>query len=369
MARISVLVVDDSVVIRRLVTNLLDSDPDIHVVGAAANGRIALDKLALLAPDAVTLDVEMPVLDGVATLREIRKTHPRLPVVMFSTLTEQGATATLDALAAGANDYVTKPANVGSVTESIETVRRQLRAEDQGAVRVAPRGRGGGVELPTGHPAVGTDGRHRDPFPRARTRRRRGARLLHRRSRRVGPSPGRPARRSAGAGGRRAAHAAPVHPVVRDPAQRHRPAARQRGRTRRRAGARARYIAPGDHHLTVESAGGVVRARLSDGPPENFCRPAVDVLFRSVAATFGSHALAVVLTGMGQDGARGCEDVVHHGGEVVVQDEATSVVWGMPGAVAHAGLAHAVLPIDQIAGAVRTAVNRERLSTPLRVSR
>jgi two-component system chemotaxis response regulator CheB len=126
MGRISVLVVDDSVVIRRLVTSVLDEDPDITVVGTAASGRIALAKLLQVAPDCVTLDIEMPDLDGLGTLRELRKTHPRLPVIMFSTLTERGAATTLDALALGANDYVTKPANVGSVPAALASVREQL---------------------------------------------------------------------------------------------------------------------------------------------------------------------------------------------------------------------------------------------------
>jgi two-component system chemotaxis response regulator CheB len=121
-----VLVVDDSVVIRRLVTSVLDEDPDITVVGTAASGRIALAKLLQVAPDCVTLDIEMPDLDGLGTLRELRKTHPRLPVIMFSTLTERGAATTLDALALGANDYVTKPANVGSVPAALASVREQL---------------------------------------------------------------------------------------------------------------------------------------------------------------------------------------------------------------------------------------------------
>ena len=126
MPPIRVLVVDDSVVIRRIVTMVLTEDPDITVVGSAPNGKVALEKVDQLVPDAVTLDVEMPIMDGVTAVRHIRRKHPRLPVVMFSTLTERGAEATLDALAAGASDYVTKPANVGSVAQSMENIRTQL---------------------------------------------------------------------------------------------------------------------------------------------------------------------------------------------------------------------------------------------------
>ena len=126
MSKIRILVVDDSVVIRRLVLDTLSGDPSLEVVGVAANGRITLAKIPQLNPDLVTLDVEMPELNGLETLVEIRKTYPRLPVIMFSTLTERGAAATLDALALGANDYVTKPANVGSVTAAMQSVRDEL---------------------------------------------------------------------------------------------------------------------------------------------------------------------------------------------------------------------------------------------------
>jgi two-component system chemotaxis response regulator CheB len=126
VSRIRVLIVDDAVVIRRLVGDVLAADPDIEVVGTAANGRIALQKIAQVAPDVVTMDVEMPDMDGIATVRELRRSWPRLPVIMFSTLTERGASATLDALSAGASDYVTKPANVGSVTAGLDAVRRDL---------------------------------------------------------------------------------------------------------------------------------------------------------------------------------------------------------------------------------------------------
>jgi len=141
---ISVLVVDDSVVVRRLITDALADDPAITVIGTAPNGRVALQKIEQLKPDLVTLDVEMPVLDGIGTLRELRKTHQRLPVIMFSTLTAAGAAATVEALTAGASDYVTKPANVGSVAESIRSVREQLVPRIH-ALAGRTRGGGGGA--------------------------------------------------------------------------------------------------------------------------------------------------------------------------------------------------------------------------------
>ena len=125
-APIRVLVTDDSVVLRRLITDVLSGDPEIEVVGTAVNGKNALDKLPQLKPDIMTLDIEMPIMDGLQTLVEVRKTNKKLPIIMFSTLTERGAGATLDALERGASDYVTKPANVGSVSESMEAVRSQL---------------------------------------------------------------------------------------------------------------------------------------------------------------------------------------------------------------------------------------------------
>ncbi|MDP1572513.1 MAG: response regulator, partial [Vicinamibacterales bacterium] len=143
MPRIRVLVVDDAVVVRRLVTDALAADPEIEVVGTAANGVIALQKIPQCNPDLVTLDVEMPELDGLGTLKAIRRTWPRLPVVMFSTLTERGAGTTLDALAAGASDYVTKPANVGSVTAGIERVQQELIPKIHALAGGPPRARPG----------------------------------------------------------------------------------------------------------------------------------------------------------------------------------------------------------------------------------
>ena len=188
MAGIGVLVVDDSVVIRRIVSSVLDADPDITVVGTAANGRIALDKLDALRPDIVILDVEMPVMDGLATLRELRRTHPTLPVVMFSTVTERGAMATLDALAAGATDYVTKPTHAASATASMERVRAELIPKIKGLV-----GRGShprGLRESAAAQDAARDGHHRSPGSRRRHRDRR----IDRRAGRAQLDRGRPAK-------------------------------------------------------------------------------------------------------------------------------------------------------------------------------
>ncbi len=353
MARINVLVVDDSVVIRRLVTTVLDADPEIAVVGTAASGRIAINKLAQVAPDCVTLDMEMPDLDGLGTLRELRRTHPRLPVIMFSTLTERGAGATLDALALGANDYVCKPANVGSVPEAIASVRDQLVPKIKA---LCPPVRGAAPVLAPVR---------RSPVPAAAAAPTGRTDVLA-----IGSSTGGPDALTALLPQLPASFPVPVVIVQ------HMPPVFTRMFAQRLDGKCALsvkeaedgdqvvpgrvLIAPGDKHLEVVRRGTSVVARLTGAPPENFCRPAVDVLFRSVAATYGERTLAVVLTGMGSDGARGADVLRRTGAEVVAQDEASSVVWGMPGAVVGAGLAHRVLPLSAIGRDVLDVVARGR---------
>ena len=354
MGRISVLVVDDSVVIRRLVTTVLDEDPDITVVGTAASGRIAINKLAQVAPDCVTLDMEMPDLDGLGTLRELRRTHPRLPVIMFSTLTERGAGATLDALALGANDYVCKPANVGSVPEAIASVRSQLvpkiKALCPPVLGAAPTllRRAPSVPLQAGAPA-----------PTGRID------VLT-----IGSSTGGPDALTSVLPQLPASFPVPVVVVQHMPPVFTRMFAQRLDSKCPLSVKEAEHgdlvvpgrvlIAPGDKHLELKRVGTSVVAQLTSAPPENFCRPAVDVLFRSVAQLYGGNALAVVLTGMGSDGARGAEVLRRAGAEVVAQDEASSVVWGMPGAVVGAGLAHRVLPLDRVAADMVAVAGRGR---------
>ena len=353
MPQISVLVVDDSVVIRRLVTDALQVEPDIRVVGTAPNGRVALAKIAQLAPDVVTLDIEMPEMDGLTTIKEIRKTHAKLPVIMFSTLSVSGGAATLEALSSGASDYVTKPANVGSVRESMASVREQLvpriralcgrRAPSAGAVRpvvtAAPSGPPRKIEVLT-----------------------------------VGCSTGGPEALTSVLARMPADLPVPVVVVQHMPPVFTRLFAERLDRASQLTVTEATdgltlqpghvYIAPGDHHLEVVRTGTLTRTRLHDGPPECFCRPAVDVLFRSVAAAYRGAALGLVLTGMGQDGKRGSESLREAGSRVIAQDEATSVVWGMPGAIAGAGLAEAVLPLDQIGSAVLERITAMRRPQP-----
>mgnify|MGYP001806863176 CR=1 FL=1 len=353
MPKIRVLIVDDAVVVRRMVGDVLASDPDIEVVGVAATGRIALAKIPQVNPDVVTLDVEMPDMDGLQTLAEIRKTHPKLPVIMFSTLTERGASATLDALSLGATDYVTKPANVGSVAVALQRIREQL----------IPKIKQWCGRQPTPPPAPAVT---RPPAAARRPTAAAGVEVVV-----VGVSTGGPNALAEVLPALPADLPVPVLVVQHMPpvftqllAKRLDSACKVRvyeGSPAARPTPGTVWVAPGDHHMTVTRDHTGPRVHLNQAPPENSCRPAADVLFRSAAAAYGPGVLAVVLTGMGQDGLRGCEVIAESGGQILAQDEATSVVWGMPGFVARAGLADRVLPLPVIAHEIVRRVQATRL--------
>jgi two-component system, chemotaxis family, protein-glutamate methylesterase/glutaminase len=412
MSKIKVLVVDDAVVVRSLVVKVLGSDPDIEVVGTAANGQLALDMLEKCHPDLITLDIEMPVMDGIQALTHIRKSHPRLPVIMFSTLTERGASSTFEALSRGASDYVTKPSNTGKMAESMEKVRQDLipkiKALCSGVLR------GAGPQTPTrpaiGRPAAaGRPGAAAPSHPQAPLR----SSALPGAAARTTPGPdgGRRAQTDAarpaapGAAARPGRRVSPVEIVAIGvstggpnaladvipelPADfpvpilivQHMPpvftrllAERLNTRSKLKVVEAAPgmtiapgtvYIAPGDYHMTVRRDGATIKLAMNQDAQENSCRPAVDPMFRSVSATFGAGVLAVVLTGMGSDGFHGAEAVRAKGGRIVVQDEATSVVWGMPGFVAKANLADEVLPLNAVPGALeRLTMTSRRSSAP-----
>ena len=376
MSRIRVLVVDDSVVVRRLVTDTLAADSSIEVVGVAANGQIALSKVEQLAPDLVTMDIEMPVMNGIEAVRALRAAGHRMPIIMFSTLTERGAVATLDALAAGATDYVAKPANVGSVQESLAQVASELiprikafvpRAAGSPA-RTASSRAGGPAGPGTGARAAAVPAAPPTLRPRPTTPARPRVVVL-------GSSTGGPEALSRVLSGLSAPLPVPVVIVQHMPALFTRQLAARLDRIGPSTVVESAgdeelkpgwvYIAPGGRHLEIVRSAHGGRTRLHDGPPVNFCRPAVDVLFRSAVPVFGADVLAVVLTGMGSDGRAGSESVVSAGGTVLVQDESTSVVWGMPGSVAGAGLAHQIVPIDEVAAAIARSV---ALVNPLTVA-
>lgn len=356
MRRIRVLIIDDSVVIRRILGDVIAADPSLEVVGAAANGRIGLQMVTQLNPDVVTMDVEMPEMDGLTTVRELRKTHRRLPVIMFSTLTERGASTTLDALSAGASDYVTKPSNVGNVGEAIRRISIDLIGKIKAlcGMKASPAA---AAALPALRPVRpkplvgGTTGTAGTTF----------VRLLA-----VGSSTGGPVALASFIGGLEANFPVPVIITQHMPPMFTRMLAERLslgGKLKVKEGAAGDilqpghgYVAPGDYHMTVHRQDGQFRIALNQQPPENSCRPAVDVMFRSAAEGFGAGVLGVVLTGMGQDGMLGARQIREGGGEMIVQDEATSVVWGMPGAIARDGSADVILPLDQIADAVNRRV-------------
>jgi len=354
--KIRALIVDDAVVTRRLVSDCLGDDPELEVVGTAPNGKIALAKIPQVNPDVVILDVDMPGMSGLETLVEIRKTRPRLVVIMFSTLTERGAVTTLDALACGANDYVTKPTSIGGVTIALQRVREQLIPRIKAlCARSSP-------ELKPKLVSSLTATRLRSIVPAPKKER---VDLIA-----IGASTGGPNALT------RVIAALPHDLSVPVVIVQHMPplftrllatrldAQAQIGVSEAVAGDALRpahvWIAPGDQHMVVACSGEEPHIGLHREPAENSCRPAVDVLFRSAAAVFGPRVLGIVLTGMGSDGLRGCESIREAGGQVIVQDEASSVVWGMPGFVAHAGLANRVLPLEEVADEIVDRVGMGR---------
>lgn len=356
MPKIRVLIVDDSVVIRKILSDELATDPAIEIAGVAANGRIALQKIPQVNPDVVTLDIEMPEMDGLETLKAIREIYPKLPVIMFSTLTEKGGAATLDALSFGANDYVTKPANVGKITEARQAVRIQMTEKIKGLCGRA-------------HPEVlSTPALHHVP---ARVNLSAPQTRPHTPNQRIdivaiGVSTGGPNALAEIIPALPGDFSVPIVIVQHMPPlftkllgerldaksalqvkEAEEGDAVESGRV---------LIAPGDYHMELASSPNGATVQLHQGPPENSCRPAVDVLFRSVASRYKANVLAVILTGMGRDGLLGCELMAEEGATIFAQDEESCVVWGMPGFVVQAGLAHRVLPLGQMAGEITRRV-------------
>lgn len=348
--RIRVLVVDDSVVIRRLITRALEEDPELEVLGSASNGAIALQRIPQLHPDVLTLDIEMPEMNGLDTLRRLRVDDPDLRVIMCSTLTEHGAAVTLDALALGADDYVTKNSAQGTLEESIARLREDLIPKIK-QFFLKPS-----AASATPLPAVSASAPALPPRPDSST-----VRVLPLRPRvvAIGTSTGGPAALAAILPQFPEDFPLPVLVVQHMPplftrllSDRLGPACklplREAAHGDSLAGGRI-LIAPGDFHMTVAGSACDVRVVLDQSPPQNFCRPAVDALFCSIADVYGGAVIAMVLTGMGQDGLRGAGKLKKLGAAIVAQDQESSVVWGMPGAVVNAGLADHVAPLDRCA--------------------
>jgi two-component system, chemotaxis family, protein-glutamate methylesterase/glutaminase len=348
--KIQILVVDDSAVVRRLLTTIITEDPELEVMAVAQNGKVALKLLESIEPDLITLDIEMPEMDGLEALLEIRKKFRRLPVIMFSTITERGASATLEALARGASDYVCKPANVGSVTAAMDAVRTQLIPKIKAFCRptapVAP------VMARATSQVTGLA-----PTRAAKVARTNQVDVVV-----IGASTGGPTALASVVNVFPADFPVPV--VI----TQHMPPVFTRYLSQRLNGSSPIevreaqdgdvlrpglvLIAPGDYHMTFRAVDGGTVVVLDQGPQVNFCRPSVDVMMASIAKTFQGRVLSVVLTGMGSDGRDGCATLRDLGAEVIAQDQATSVVWGMPGAVVTSGLADQVLPLDDIGAAI-----------------
>jgi two-component system, chemotaxis family, protein-glutamate methylesterase/glutaminase len=361
MPKIRVLVVDDAVVFRRLIADELSKDPALEVAGTAANGKIALAKMEQVSPNLVLLDVEMPEMDGLETLKALRKNYPRLPVIMFSALTERGARATLDALALGATDYFTKPVSTNGAEASLKVIREELipRIKDLCAHMQCT------ADAPSVRIAPAETLRFRPRQPRPCTC---PIEVLA-----IGASTGGPNALAEVFAHIPADFPVPIVIVQHMPPMFTRLLAERLSAEHRVPVAEATsgavlqaghaLIAPGNFHMIVVREGMRVRTLLHQDPPENSCRPSVDVLFRSVAASFGAGTLAVVLTGMGQDGLHGSESIREAGGQILAQDEHSSVVWGMPGAVARAGLADRVLPLSLVGSEIVARV-RSRSTAP-----
>lgn len=340
--KIRVLVVDDSAVFRRLVSSSLEDDPDIDVVGIASNGKIALQKIEQLKPDIVTLDVEMPEMDGIQTLAALQKQNSGVQVIMVSALTERGAAVTIDALSLGALDFITKPSGTGSIDASKVLLRDSLvpkvkaffpKREKIVASRrpVSPIFKAPSVpQIPIRRDVVligvSTGG------PNAL------AELV----------PKLPA--DLGAGVLIVQHMPPIFTAQL--------AGRLNGLSplsvkEAQGGEVVRpgevLIAPGGKHMVVAAQGEDKVIRITEGPPENNCRPAVDPLFRSAAPLYGKKAIGVILTGMGQDGFAGVRILKEQNTFVIAQDEASCVVYGMPRFIVEDGLADKVLPLGEIA--------------------
>jgi two-component system chemotaxis response regulator CheB len=302
----------------------------------------------------------MPELDGLDTLPELRRNYPKLPVIMFSTLTSRGAVATLDALARGATDYVAKPANVGSVSAGMQSVSDQLLPKIKA---LCPFNK----PLPISPPVTTALQRARQA---STVRQPKTCDAIV-----IGSSTGGPQALGSVLKAFPAILPVPIAVVQHMPPVFTRHLADRLNQESaltviEAAGGETLepghvYIAPGEYHLELRREGAAVKTKLTQSPPENSCRPAVDVLFRSAASVYGAGCLGVVLTGMGQDGLRGGESIVNAGGRILAQDEATSVVWGMPRTVTEAGLASQVLPLPSIANELLRliSVGRRQLVT------
>ena len=360
-----VMVVDDAIVVRSLLARWVDAEPDMEVIASLRNGREAVAQIEQCDADVVVLDIDMPELDGISALPLLLQKKRDLVVIMVSTFTRRSAEISLRALALGAKDYIPKPETTREATTSVE-FRRELieKIRTLGRHRFAPRAY---ARAPTPGTAPISHGKQA-PALRARKTPLHDAAPLQLRP--FSPVPPRVLLIGSSTGGPQALTAlieklpaaidrAPVlitqhmPPTFTTVLAEHLSRVGGRGAHEAEHGepvlAGGVYVAPGGRHMRVARDRDGIKIAIGDDPPINFCKPSVDPLFSSAAAVWGSSALALVLTGMGTDGTHGAADIVAAGGSVMAQDEATSVVWGMPRSVAQAGLCSAVLPLNEIA--------------------
>ena len=355
--RIRILIADDSAVMRSLLRSVVSMDAGLEVVGTAADGQATLSAVEALRPDLVLLDVEMPVMNGLVTLRQLRARGHKIPVIMCSSLTQHGARVTIEALASGASDYVAKPVGQSSREASMRALSQDLIPRIHALTSLPPPALTGAAR--TLFPVAMA------PMPKAQPISSVPAALA------IGVSTGGPAALDILLPELPADFPLPVLIVQHMPELFTRQLAERlnshcslrvcEGAEGEQVHPGAIYIARGNWHMEVlpgVRGGQLATLHLNQGPPENHCRPAVDVLFRSAAAVYGAGVLAVVLTGMGSDGMLGARIIREQGGSVLAQDQASSTVWGMPGAVCAAGLAHKVLPLNAMGDEILRLASR-----------
>lgn len=377
------MVVDDSAVVRGLETRMLESDPAIKVVASVGNGQVALQALDRHDVEVVVLDIEMPVMDGLTALPQLLRKNPALRIIMSSTLTQKNAEVSLKAIELGATEYIPKPSSSRELTggadfktELVEKVKALGASARKGT---GVRKRFSAESTASGHRSTFTSSASAAPAAAAPEKRSLHAGQVTLRKPgtdrpdviAIGSSTGGPQALFTVLSGLKKAGGV-TQPIL---ITQHMPAtfttilaehiSRLSGFTAKEATNGEKivgghvYVAPGDYHMLVDVKGTEKVIRLDQGPPENFCRPSVDPMYRSIAKAWGARkVLACVLTGMGSDGAKGGTVIADGGGTVIAQDEASSVVWGMPGATAHAGACAAVLPIGDIAGWIHKFANR-----------
>lgn len=342
-----VLIIDDSVVVRKAVSDALSNDPEIQIVGTASNGKIALQRIAQYQPDVLILDIEMPEADGFFVLRSIRRDYPSLRTIMFSSLTQHGAAKTIESLSMGADDYVSKPSGPipGGYQEAIQKIALEL-------IPKIKQFRPQSFETRAPHPL----GLSKDRGPRVQPE------VLA-----IGISTGGPEALGRVLPRLPEDFRVPIVIVQHMPPVFTRLLAERIDLNSKIKAVEAKegmliesgvaYFAPGDYHMGLEPSGGQAIVRLTKSPPENSCRPAVDVLFRSVAKVYGPRAIGLIMTGMGQDGLIGVQEMKQEGATILAQDEKSSVVWGMPAAVVREGLADSVVHIDDLVDQINRYVS------------